>query len=56
MPVTLSGQRCRAAGPPFSVVDMSGQIIRLSIPVATIAISSAAAFAVCWVGLALLGF
>jgi hypothetical protein len=35
---------------------MTGQIIRLSIPIATIAISSAVAFAVCWVGLALLGF
>jgi hypothetical protein len=38
------------------VIDMTGQIIRLSIPIATIAISSAIAFTVCWVGLALLGF
>jgi hypothetical protein len=38
------------------MADMSGQIIRLSIPIATIAISSAAVFGLSWVGLALLGF
>jgi hypothetical protein len=49
--------------PPASylpVVDMSKEIIRLSIPIGTIAISSVAifafSFAFSWVGLALLGF
>jgi hypothetical protein len=46
----------RAAGSPFQVADMSGQIIRLSIPIATIAVSSAAVFGLSWIGLALLGF
>jgi hypothetical protein len=41
---------------PFFRVDMSGQIIRVSIPIATIAICGAMAFPICWVGLALLGF
>src|SRR5258708_27102394 len=54
-PVTLSARRCRAAGPPFfSVIDITGQIIRLSVPIATIAISSALAFPDCLVGVALL--
>ena len=38
------------------VVDMSKEIIRLSIPIGTIAISSVAIFAFSWVGLALLGY
>jgi hypothetical protein len=38
------------------VVDMSKEIIRLSIPIGTIAISGVAIFAFSWVGLALLGF
>jgi hypothetical protein len=36
--------------------SMSEQIIRVSIPIATIAIFGAVAFPICWVGLALLGF
>jgi hypothetical protein len=35
---------------------MSKEIIRLSIPVGTVAISGVAIFAFSWVGLALLGF
>jgi hypothetical protein len=35
---------------------MSEQIIRVSIPIATIAILGAVAFPICWGGLALLGF
>jgi hypothetical protein len=42
--------------PSFSVLDMSGQLIRFSIPIATVAIFGAAAFPICWVVLALLGF
>jgi hypothetical protein len=42
--------------PAFQVANMSGQIIRLSIPIATIAVSSAAVFGLSWIGLALLGF
>jgi hypothetical protein len=38
------------------VINMSKAIIRLSIPIGTIAISSVAIFAFSWVGLALLGF
>jgi hypothetical protein len=38
------------------VVDMSKEIIRLSIPIGTIAVSGVAIFAFSWVGLALLGF
>jgi hypothetical protein len=38
------------------VINMSKEIIRLSIPIGTIAISSVAIFAFSWVGLALLGF
>jgi hypothetical protein len=43
-------------GPASPVFDMSREIIRLSIPIGTIAISSVAVFAFSWVGLALLGF
>jgi hypothetical protein len=56
MPETLSARRGRAGGPPFQVADMSGQIIRLSIPIATIAVSGSAVFGLSWIGLALLGF
>lgn len=42
--------------PSFSVLDMSGQLIRFSIPIATVAIFGAAAFPICWIVLALLGF
>ncbi|HXL28346.1 MAG TPA: hypothetical protein VN968_03520 [Bradyrhizobium sp.] len=38
------------------VINMSKAIIRLSIPIGTIAISSVAIFAFSWVGLALLGY
>jgi hypothetical protein len=36
--------------------NMSKKIIRLTIPIGTLAISSAAVFAFSWVGLALLGY
>ena len=42
--------------PALQVVVMSRVIIRLSIPIGTIAISSVAVFAFSWVGLALLGY
>jgi hypothetical protein len=35
---------------------MSKKIIRLTIPIGTLALSSVAAFAFSWVGLALLGY
>jgi hypothetical protein len=50
------GRRRRAPGPALQVVGMSREIIRLSIPIGTIAISSVAVFAFSWVGLALLGY
>ena len=52
----LVGRRRRAPGPALQVVGMSREIIRLSIPIGTIAISSVAVFAFSWVGLALLGY
>jgi hypothetical protein len=52
----LVGRRRRAIGPALQVVGMSKEIIRLSIPIGTIAISSVAVFAFSWVGLALLGY
>ena len=52
----LVGRRRRATGPALQVVGMSREIIRLSIPIGTIAISSVAVFAFSWVGLALLGY
>ena len=52
----LVGRRRRATGPALQVVGMSKEIIRLSIPIGTIAISSVAVFAFSWVGLALLGY
>jgi hypothetical protein len=42
--------------PSFSVLDMSGQLIRFSIPIATVAIFGAVAFPICWIVLALMGF
>ena len=56
MPRVLVGRRRRATGPALQVVGMSREIIRLSIPIGTIAISSVAVFAFSWVGLALLGY
>jgi hypothetical protein len=56
VPVYLSAGRRRATGPALQVVGMSREIIRLSIPIGTIAISSVAVFAFSWVGLALLGY
>jgi hypothetical protein len=56
VPVYFVGRRCRAPGPALQVVGMSREIIRLSIPIGTIAISSVAVFAFSWVGLALLGY
>jgi hypothetical protein len=50
------GRRRRATGPALQVVGMSKEIIRLSIPIGTIAVSSVAVFAFSWVGLALLGY
>ena len=50
------GRRRRATGPALQEVGMSREIIRLSIPIGTIAISTVAAFAFSWVGLALLGY
>jgi len=56
VPRVLVGRRRRAIGPALQVVGMSREIIRLSIPIGTIAISSVAVFAFSWVGLALLGY
>jgi hypothetical protein len=56
MPVCFVGRRRGATGPALQVVGMSREIIRLSIPIGTIAISSVAVFAFSWVGLALLGY
>ena len=56
VPRVLVGRRRRATGPALQVVGMSREIIRLSIPIGTIAISSVAVFAFSWVGLALLGY
>ena len=55
MPVTLRRPAARSTGLLLPVADMS-KIIKLSIPIGTIAISSVAVFAFSWVGLALLGF
>jgi hypothetical protein len=56
MPAYLSAGGVVPPGPASPVFDMSREIIRLSIPIGTIAISSVAVFAFSWVGLALLGF
>jgi hypothetical protein len=56
MPVTFAGRRHCCTGLLLPVVNMSSKIIRLSIPIGTIAISSVAVFAFSWVGLALLGY
>jgi hypothetical protein len=50
------GKFAGAVMPSFSVLDMSGQLIRFSIPIATVAIFGAVAFPICWIVLALLGF
>jgi hypothetical protein len=53
---SVATSRILGIGAISCAAQYAGQIIRLSIPIATIAISSAIAFTVCWVGLALLGF
>src|SRR5260370_36080787 len=55
VPRVLVGRRRRATGPALQVVGMSREIIRLSIPIGTIAISSVTGLSVTWGGLYVLG-